>query len=113
MFQLATLVEHCRRMGREYEDIEKTYLTPLYLRKDPAEVEALLQQIPRVQTLSIEQMRAIIMAGDVAVVQQQVQAYLDIGITHLILALRRPGFFDREGLRLFTTEVMPAFRYTS
>jgi len=104
------LEEHCARIGRDGSDIEKTYLTPLYLRSNSTEVERLLTQIPQVQTLSIEQMRAIILAGDVAAVQRQVQAYLDVGITHVIIALRRPGFYDREGLRLFATEVMPAFR---
>ena len=76
------------------------------------EVEALLQQIPRVQTLAIKQRPTAILAGDVAAIHQQVQAYLDSGIIHLILALRRPEFFDREGLPLFATEVMPTFRST-
>jgi hypothetical protein len=52
----------------------------------------------------------MILAGDVAAVQRQVQAYLDLGISHLIIALGRPGFYDREGLRLFAREVMPALR---
>jgi F420-dependent oxidoreductase-like protein len=108
--KIAILEEHCRRIGRDGSDIEKTYLTPLYLRSNSVEVERLLKQIPQVQTLSIEQMRAIILAGDVAAVQRQVQAYLDVGITHIIIALRRPGFYDREGLRLFARKVMPAFR---
>jgi alkanesulfonate monooxygenase SsuD/methylene tetrahydromethanopterin reductase-like flavin-dependent oxidoreductase (luciferase family) len=108
--KIAILEEHCSRIGRDGNDIEKTYLTPLYLRSNPSEVERLLTQIPQVQTLSIEQMRAMILAGDVAAVQRQLQAYLDLGITHVIIALRRPGFYDREGLRLFAREVMPAFR---
>jgi F420-dependent oxidoreductase-like protein len=108
--KIAILDEHCRRIGRDGSDIEKTYLTPLYLRSNPAEVEQLLTQVPQVQTLSIDQMRALILAGDVAGVQRQVQAYLDVGITHIIIALRRPGFYDREGLRLFAREIMPAFR---
>jgi F420-dependent oxidoreductase-like protein len=108
--KIAILNEHCGRIGRDGSDIEKTYLTPLYLRSNPAEVERLLTQIPQVQTLNLEQMRAIILAGDVAAVQRQVQAYLDVGISHIIIALRRPGFYDRAGLRLFAREVMPAFR---
>jgi F420-dependent oxidoreductase-like protein len=108
--KIAILEEQCGRIGRDGSDIEKTYLTPLYLRSSPAEVERLLTQIPQVQTLNLEQMRAIILAGDVAAVQRQVQAYLDVGITHIIIALRRPGFYDKEGLRLFAREVMPAFR---
>ena len=56
------------------------------------------------------QIGAIILAGDIASVKRQVQAYVDIGVTHLIIALRRPGFYDREGLRLFAKEIMPHFR---
>jgi F420-dependent oxidoreductase-like protein len=108
--KIAILEGHCARIGRNGSEIEKTYLTPLYLRSNPSEVERLLTQMPPVQTLSIEQMRAMILAGDVAAVQRQVQAYLDVGITHLIIALRRPGFYDTEGLRLFANEVVPAFR---
>ena len=55
-------------------------------------------------------MRESILAGDIATVQRQVQAYVEIGVTHLIIALRWPGFYDREGLRLFAPEIMPLFR---
>ena len=92
------------------EGIEKTYITSLYLRDDPAEVQALLEQIPRMQGLSAEQARATVLAGDVAAVRQQIQAYVNAGATHFILILRRPGFYDREGIRLFAKEIMPHFR---
>jgi F420-dependent oxidoreductase-like protein len=108
--KIAILEGHCARIGRDGSEIEKTYLTPLYLGSNPAEVERLVKQIPQVQTLSTEQMRAMILAGDVAAVQRQVRAYHDLGITHLIIALRRPGFYDIEGLRLFAKEVIPAFQ---
>jgi F420-dependent oxidoreductase-like protein len=110
--KIAVLEEHCRRLGRDSGEIEKTYLTPLYLREEAAAVERLLEQIPQVQTRSREELRALMLAGDVAAVQRQVQAYVDLGVTHLILALRRPGFFDREGLRLFAHAIMPCFRST-
>jgi hypothetical protein len=77
-----------------------------------AEVERLPQQIPQVQTQSREELRALMLAGDGAAVQRQVQAYVDIGVTHLIFALRRPGFFEREGLQLFARAIMPCFRST-
>jgi len=51
-------------------------------------------------------MRERILAGDSATVQRQGQAYGDIDVTHLSLALRWPGFDDREGLRLFATAIM-------
>lgn len=108
--KISVLEEQCRRVQRDCNDIEKSYLTPLYLRADPAEVQAFLDQMPRSQAVSAEQMRASILAGDGASVQRQIQAYVDVGVTHFIVVLRRPGFYDREGLRQFAREVMPHFR---
>jgi alkanesulfonate monooxygenase SsuD/methylene tetrahydromethanopterin reductase-like flavin-dependent oxidoreductase (luciferase family) len=48
--------------------------------------------------------------GDPAAIRQQIQGYIDVGVTHFIINLRRPGLYDREGVRLFAKEVMPAFR---
>lgn len=39
---------------------------------------------------------------------QQVRAYLNAGITHIIVGMAAP--FDLEGLRLFAEEVIPTFR---
>lgn len=108
--KIAVLDEHCRQVGRDCNKIEKTYITSLYLRTDPAEVQALLEQTPRMQGLSAEQARATVLAGDVAAVRQQIQAYVNAGATHFIFILRRPGFYDREGIRLFAKEIMPHFR---
>jgi F420-dependent oxidoreductase-like protein len=108
--KIVILEEQCRQVKRDCSEIEKSYLTPLYLRTDPAEVQAFLDQLPVSQAVSREQIRASILAGDVATVRQQIQAYLDVGVTHFIIVLRRPGFYDRKGLRLFAKEVMPHFR---
>ena len=50
------------------------------------------------------------LVGDPAAIRQQLQAYIDVGVTHFIINLRRPGLYDREGVRLFAKEVMPAFQ---
>jgi phage shock protein A len=57
--------------------------------------------------------QASILAGDIAAVQHQVQAYIDVGVTHFIIVPHRPGFYDRQGLRLFAKEIMPRFRTDS
>jgi hypothetical protein len=41
-------------------------------------------------------------------VRAQVEAYVEVGVTHLIFALPHP--FERAGLQLFADEVAPAFR---
>ena len=60
--------------------------------------------------ITVEQARKSILAGDPTAIRQQMQAYIDVGVTHFIINLRRPGLYDREGVRLFAKEIMPTFR---
>lgn len=106
----AVLEEHCRRIGRNCAEIERSYLTPLYIKADSAQVQTLLQRLAEVRGMSIEQARKSILAGSPDEIRQQIQAYIDVGITHFIINLRRPGLYDREGVRVFAKEVMPKFR---
>jgi F420-dependent oxidoreductase-like protein len=104
------LEEACRKIGRNCAEIERSVLTPLYIKADPAEVQPLLELIAKQNKVSIEQARKTILVGDPAAIRQQLQAYIDAGVTHFIINLRRPGLYDREGVRMFAKEVMPAFR---
>lgn len=104
------LEQHCRTIGRNCAEIERSYLTPLYIKADPAEVQGLLERIAKLRNVSVEEARKSILVGDPAAIRQQLQAYIDVGVTHFIINLRRPGLYDREGVRLFAKEVMPAFR---
>ncbi len=107
------LEEACRKIGRNCAEIERSVLTPLYIKADPAEVQPLLELIAKQNKVSIEQARKTILVGDPAAIRQQLQAYIDVGVTHFIINLRRPGLYDREGVRVFAKEVMPAFRQGS
>jgi F420-dependent oxidoreductase-like protein len=104
------LEEYCRRIKRNCAEIERSYLTPLYIKADPAAVQTLLLRLAEVQGVSIEQARKSILAGSPEEIRRQIQAYIDVGVTHFIINLRRPGLYDREGVRVFAKEVMPAFR---
>jgi F420-dependent oxidoreductase-like protein len=104
------LEKACRKIGRNCAEIERSYLTPLFITADPAGAQELLQRVAKVRGVSIEQARKSILVGDPATIRQQMQTYIDVGVTHFIINLRRPGLYDREGVRLFAKEVMPAFR---
>jgi len=104
------LEEHCRKIGRNCAEIEHSYLTALFLKADPAAAQGLLETLATLRKVTVEEARKSVLAGDPAAIRQQMQAYIDAGITHFIINLRRPGLYDREGVRLFAKEVMPAFR---
>ncbi|MEW6301055.1 MAG: LLM class F420-dependent oxidoreductase [Thermodesulfobacteriota bacterium] len=107
------LERYCQEIRRNCAEIERSYLTPLYLKTDPAEVQALLERIAELRKVSVEEVRRSVLAGDPAAIRRQLQTYIDAGVTHFIINLRRPGLYDREGVRLFAKEVMPAFRGSS
>lgn len=104
------LAAACKKVGRNCAEIEWSYLTPLYIKTDLAEVQGLLERVAELRKVSVDEVRRSVLAGDPSAVKQQMQAYIDAGITHFIINLRRPGLYDREGVRLFAKEVMPAFR---
>ena len=63
-----------------------------------------------IRGLTEEEARQTIIAGTPAEIRAQLQTYIDIGVTHFIINLRRPGLYDREAVRVFAKEIMPALR---
>jgi F420-dependent oxidoreductase-like protein len=104
------LEKACKKINRNCAEIERSYLTPLYIKGDAAEVSTLLERVAELRKVSVDEVRKSVLAGDPAAIKQQMQAYIDAGVTHFIINLRRPGLYDREGVRLFAKEVMPAFK---
>lgn len=104
------LEKACQKIGRNCAEIERSYLTPLYIKGDAAEVQTLLQRVADLRKVSVDEVRRSVLAGDPATIKKQMQAYIDVGVTHFIINLRRPGLYDLEGVRLFAKEVMPYFR---
>jgi F420-dependent oxidoreductase-like protein len=104
------LEKACQKVGRNCAEIERSYLTPIYIKGDPSEVQVLLQRVAELRKVSVDEVRKSVLAGDPATIRQQMQAYIDAGVTHFIINLRRPGLYDLDGVRLFAKEVMPTFR---
>jgi len=107
------LEKACEKIGRNCAEIERSYLTPLYIKADPASAQSLLETLAGIQKITVDEARRSVLIGDPAAIRQQLQAYIEVGVTHFIINLRRPGLYDREGVRLFAKEVMPAFRKKS
>jgi hypothetical protein len=43
------LEQHCQKIGRNCGEIERSYLTPLYIKADPAQMQGLLQRLAEVR----------------------------------------------------------------
>ncbi len=99
--RLDTLREHCRAVGRNYDDIVKTYSC------DDVSVAPTHVEAERVRQASFfKQFRAF--SGTPDEVAAQIQPFIDLGITHFIL--RFVDYPRTAGAELFMKEVMPRFK---
>ena len=94
--KIAVLSEHCRKAGRAPETIEKSALLQMTLTDDPEAARRALKDNPGM------------LAGNLAEIRQQIERYIAVGVTYIILSLSAP--YDYAALRRFAAEVIPAFR---
>jgi F420-dependent oxidoreductase-like protein len=95
--KIAVLAEHCRRVGRDPDAIEKSVLLQLTLTDD--------QETKR---KAAENESWGMLVGSPDDVRRQIERYVAVGVTYIIISVSAP--YDRAVLHRFASEVMPAFR---
>jgi hypothetical protein len=90
--------------------MDKSHFTFLVFAHDPDQVEKSVHELAVTSGKSVGDIKQAILFGTKSEeIKAQVQAFVDAGITHLIVAAWKQPY-DREGLKRFADEVMPAFR---
>jgi F420-dependent oxidoreductase-like protein len=95
--KIVALTEHCRKIGRDPDTIEKSVLLQLTLTDD--------QETKR---KAQEDESWGMLVGNPDEVRQQIERYVAVGVTHIVVSVSAP--YDRAALHSFAGEVMPAFR---
>ena len=100
------LKQHCRDVGRDYDEIQKTWSAEIFIRETEAEVRAAGSR--SFWGAPLEAWTADNIVGTPEQVAEKIQQYIDIGCT---------GFYpwcsdypETETLRLFAEKVVPHFR---
>jgi alkanesulfonate monooxygenase SsuD/methylene tetrahydromethanopterin reductase-like flavin-dependent oxidoreductase (luciferase family) len=98
--KLDVLRQHCQAVGRDYEDIRKTYTLTVYLARTRSAAEqgagsALQREHPP-------------FAGEPAALRDHLAELVDMGFD--LFQLVFPNFPETDDMRLFADEVLPAFR---
>lgn len=106
--RVAVLQEECRALGRDPAEIELTVHPSLAIAPTYDEAEAQGQAIAQGHGQRFDTVRDRYLVGTPAEVCAQVQGYVDIGMTHIIMGVAVS--LDRASLRLFAEEVIPTFR---
>ena len=105
----AVLAEHCRAVGRDFEEIGRTVHLMSVVGRDRADVDAKLAVAARRRDCAPEQFASEHLVGTVGEVTDVVGRYVDVGCAELILYFSDMGVHDSQDL--FAAEVMPSFRH--
>lgn len=106
--RIAVLHAACAKIGRDPAEIELTVHPTLAIAATHDEAETKARAIAASHGNNLDDERAGWLLGTPDEIREQVQRYVDIGMTQWMMALGAP--FDRDMLRLFANEVMPVFR---
>ncbi|MCZ6724633.1 MAG: LLM class F420-dependent oxidoreductase [Thaumarchaeota archaeon] len=110
--KMSVLKQHCNKIGRDFNSIEKSYLCRLVLGKDKDHLNAKIERM-RPPNLSsedfVKQSSRIVFYGTPEEVIQRFQRFVDLGVTHIILHL---GELEKNSpeLDLLSKEVIPKIR---
>ncbi len=105
--KMEALRQHCKAVGRNYDDIKKTIGIPLIMTPDRERGRAMAERIAQRRNISVEDAATTCFVGTVDDMKELTQRYIDIGITYFVLPLLPP--FRLDDVRRFAEEVMPAF----
>ena len=111
---LDALHEHCRSVGRDPSEIEVSHNTRVVIAGSDAEFDALAARGAAAANASEAAYRASLsraVAGPPEQCAEQIQRYVDAGITYFFLLFPDP--IPTESLELFANEVMPRFAGTA
>jgi len=100
------LKNHCKDVGRDYDEIRKTISGELFVRETEAEIEA--AGTKSLWGEPLESWRAGNLVGTPEQVAEKLQAYVDLGCTGFVPWCS--DYPETESLRLFAEKVIPSFR---
>jgi F420-dependent oxidoreductase-like protein len=103
------LKQHCAEVGRDEDEIRKTWSPEVFIRSTEAEVQAAGSR--SVWHEPVASWRAGNLVGTPEQVCEKIQTYLDLGCTGFVPWCA--DYPDTETLTLLATEVMPSFRGAS
>jgi alkanesulfonate monooxygenase SsuD/methylene tetrahydromethanopterin reductase-like flavin-dependent oxidoreductase (luciferase family) len=112
--KLRVLEEHCQDAGRDPSGIEVTHNTRVLIAENNTEFEKLAARHASSSNMSLREYQASLtraIAGTPERCAEQIQQYVDQGITYFFLLFPEP--IQPESLELFAREVMPNFNSAS
>lgn len=102
------LDEKCAAIGRDPAEIERTAIALHAFAATPARTAAKEQALSKVFNRPFEEIAPRVLSGAPEQVIEQLQRYVDIGITHFMISQFAP--YDLDGLKLMADKIIPHFK---
>ncbi|MBI2847479.1 MAG: TIGR03560 family F420-dependent LLM class oxidoreductase [Chloroflexi bacterium] len=107
--KLSVLEEHCRALGRDPDEIEKSVGNRLITTEDTSVHEGFLEAMADRRGITVEEARSqYYLTGSFDEMRQKLRQFIDLGVTQFTLSLRPP--YDFAGLERFVEEVADPLR---
>ena len=105
--KLDVLKRHCKEIGREYEEIEKSYSNDVIIGESEKEVQSLTKELVEDRWISKEELK-FKLVGTPEQCIEQLERLVELGTTYFILYFARA--LDTRSYELFAKEVIPEFK---
>jgi F420-dependent oxidoreductase-like protein len=101
--KLSVLKEHCKAVGRDYDEILKTRLGSVIIAKDRQEATSIAEE----EGFSLERLESRTIFGSPAQVKAGIRELADAGLEYLIL--NTPPKREETMLKQFAEDIIPSF----
>ena len=106
--KLERLKEHCRAVGRNYDEVLKTKLGQLVIGEDEEDARSMVRQ-HRKPGLTDGEYNETVIHGTPEQVANKIQEFVDVGVEYMII---NTDFLNEEKIiKLFAERVMPEFAH--
>lgn len=110
--KLSILLRHCKKYGRDFDEIETSWFGRCVIGENEAAVENLLDKVPRFKPRNWSKSGGgapeYHLVGTPDHIIQDIERYLELGISEIVVEFI--DFPRAESARVFAEEVMPHFR---
>jgi F420-dependent oxidoreductase-like protein len=106
--KLDLLRSHCASVGRDFNEIEVSWLGRAAITSSESEKQAFLNGAAQAYRQDPVAAGAALLVGTVEEIRDRIERFVDAGVTHFILSATAP--FDHTLIRRFSEEVIPFFR---
>ena len=106
--RIAAVQRFCADLGRDPAEIEYSAHPEMAVASSTQEAESIAAEVSAGHGRRFEDERDLWIVGTPDEVREQIDAYIRVGVTHLIFALPQP--FNMRMLQRFADEVLPVYR---